>query len=452
MRRNISNKTLSILAVAAGVLILLVAVLSLNPPPPTGSIYSNMYIHGLPVGGLTSEEADAALMQQFQPSLDEITITFIHQGQIVAERSYKDLGIQLDFTEVIQVARDYSNRRNLPSRIARLLGRPHKVTLEPALDYNQSKIEAQLQEIVSQVELAPQNASFAYDSGQISIIEEADGLTVDTESAQESLGEMINSFGGGAVVFNTSTIPPRFTIDDLNFEVFAIGTYSTSIMDHDADPRVRNIRRASDRIHNHMLFPGDVFSASALIGVHLPDSDYEKAIVLVRGEPVEDVGGGICQVVTTLYNAVLLSELTVVQRHNHSARVSYADYGFDATIAGDYYDFKFKNNTAHPILIVSRLEPNALSVSIYGNETRPPNRSLQFSSRRVDVIPPDPYKEVVDTTLAPGQRVVTLESQMGYRFEVFKHVFINGEEVEEIKVNTSSYRPLQGVISVGVRS
>jgi len=237
----------------------------------------------------------------------------------------------------------------------------------------------------------------------------------------------------------------------MQFTISTLGTYSTPILDQDAGPRIRNVGRASDRIHNQMLYPGDVFSASALVGTHLPDSGYEAAVVLVRGEPVEDIGGGICQVVTTLYNAVLLAELTVVQRHNHSVRVSYVDYGFDATIAGDYYDFKFKNNTSYPILIVSRLERNTLTVSIHGNESRPPNRSLQFSSRRVDIIPPEPYKEVLDTTLAPGERVITLESQMGYRFEVFKHVFIDGQETEEVQINTSSYRPLQGVISIGTR-
>jgi len=67
----------------------------------------------------------------------------------------------------------------------------------------------------------------------------------------------------------------------------------------------------------------------------------------------------------------------------------------------------------------------------------------------VDIIPPEPYKEVVDANLGPGERVITLESQMGYRFEVFKHIYVDGREVETVKVNTSSYRPLQGIISVG---
>ena len=448
-RKKISNRLLLLLAVIAVALILLLVTMALNPPAVTGSIYSNMYIHGIPVGGLTPDEAEAALMQHFQSGLDEVVINFTHEGQTIAQRNYKDLGIRLDFTDAIQAARDYSNRRNLPARVARILGRPHKVTQPPSVRFDETRLTAQVQSIADQLQTPPTNAGFAYDNGQITVTPEATGISVDTTAMLENLTQIISVMDGGTVEMLTTSLPPRFTTGDLQFDISALGTYSTHIAAGDHDARVRNIGRASERIHNQMLYPGDVFSASALIGVHLPGSEYEAAIVLVRGEPIEDIGGGICQVVTTLYNAVLLSELTVIQRHNHSARVSYADYGFDATIAGDYYDLKFKNNTSNPILITSRLGANALYVTIHGKEERPPNRSLQFSSRRVDIIPPEPYKEVIDADLAPGERIITLESQMGYQYEVFKHVFVDGQETEQIKINTSSYRPLQGIISIG---
>jgi len=448
-RKKISNRLLIVLAVIAAALILLVIAMAANPPAATGSIYSNMYIHGIPVGGLTADEAEAALMQHFQPALDQVTISFTLEGQAIAQRSNKDLGIQLDFTNAILAAREYGNRRNLPARVARILGRPHKITEAPSLKYNQERINTQLQAIAAQLQTTPTNASFVYENGQINVKAEAPGLSVDTAAAWEQLSHIIQSLSGGTVEMQATMLPPRFTTADLQFNVSTLGTFSTAISSEDHDPRVRNIGRASQRIHNQMLYPGEVFSASALIGAHLPGSGYESAIVLVRGEPVEDIGGGICQVVTTLYNAVLRSELTVVQRHNHSAKVSYANFGFDATIAGDYFDLKFKNNTSHPILITSQLDPHSLVVTIHGNESRPPNRTIQFSSSRVDVIPPEPYKEVVDQSLAPGERIITLESQMGYRYEVFKHIFVDGREVEQIKINTSSYRPLQGIISIG---
>jgi len=442
---------LIILAVTATSLALLLGAMAANPPAATGSIYSNMYIHGLPVGGLTTEEAEAALMQHFQTGLDGETIFFTYGGETVAQRSYRELGIVLDFSDAIQAAREYSNRRNLPARVSRLLGRAHNITLQPILRYDQGRLAGHLESVANKIQAKPTNASFVYENGQITIKPEADGVAVDMESATRQFNDLVAALSGGTVELSTKSTQPRYVTADLQFDVTVLGTFSTRIEAGIHDPRVRNVSRAAERIHNQMLYPGDIFSASALMGTHLPGSGYESAIVLVRGEPMEDIGGGICQVVTTLYNAVLLAELTVVQRHNHSARVSYVDYGFDATIAGDYYDLKFKNNTSHPILVTSRLTTNALYVTIHGREERPQNRTLQFSGQRVDVIPPEPYKEVVDTSLAPGERVVTLESQMGYRYEVFKHIYIDGQEVEQVKINTSSYRPLQGVVSIGQR-
>jgi len=448
-RINLSNKSLVVLALATAALVLLVLVIAVSPPAQAGRLYSNMYIHGVAVGGLTLSEAEAALMQNFQPGVDERTINFTHEGQMIAQLNYKELGIRLDFSPPLEAARDYGSKRNLPARIARLMGRPHKITEPPTLRFSQATIDARLQSVADILQTSPTDAGFAYEDGKINIKPEATGRAVDMESAARELGNLILSLSQGTIEMQTAYMPPRYTTESLQFTVSELGMFSTAVATGQEDPRVRNILRASERIHNQMLYPGDVFSASALMGAHLPGSGYEAAIVLVRGEPTQDIGGGICQVVTTLYNAVLMAELTVVQRHNHSVRVSYADYGFDATIAGDYYDLKFKNNTQHPILITSRLQASGLQVSIHGYETRPPNRTVQFSSRRVDVIPPDPYKEVVDANLPPGERIVTLESQMGYRFEVFKHIYVDGQEVERIKVNTSAYRPMQGIVSVG---
>ena len=451
LRIKLSNKALFTLTITTAALALLVFAVALFPPAPSDSLYTNMYIHGMPVGGLTVSEAEAALMQHFQPSVDERTVSFTHEGQTIARLSYKDLGIRLDFSAALDAARDYGNKRNLPARITRILGRPHKITTPPNLSYDQAIINARLQTVSDKLQISPTNAGLAYKDGKITVTPEAPGRVVNMEAAAEQLVLLISSLSGGIVEMQTTPRQPRYTTDDLRFTVSELGTFSTPIAADKDDPRVRNVRRASERIHNQVLFPGDVFSASALIGTHLPGSDYEAAIVLVRGEPVKDIGGGICQVVTTLYNAVLLAELTVVQRHNHSVRVSYADYGFDATIAGDYYDLKFKNNSMHPVLITSRMHADALHVSIHGYESRPTNRTIQFSSHRVDVIPPAPYKEVIDAGLSAGERIVTLESQMGFRFEVYKHIYIDGQEVERVKINTSAYRPLQGIISVGQR-
>jgi vancomycin resistance protein YoaR len=164
---------------------------------------------------------------------------------------------------------------------------------------------------------------------------------------------------------------------------------------------------------------------------------------------VEDIGGGVCQVVTTLYNAVLRAELQVTQRHNHSARVSYAPPGFDATVAGDYFDLKFKNTTPRPLLITAHVRGSALFVGIYGYEERKEGRSIRFEAVEIEALQPEPCEEIEDETLLPGERVVQIEPQPGYRVQLIKHVYLDGNPVEQIVINTSTYKALPGVIAIG---
>jgi vancomycin resistance protein YoaR len=112
-------------------------------------------------------------------------------------------------------------------------------------------------------------------------------------------------------------------------------------------------------------------------------------------------------------------------------------------------DLKFKNNTPRPILITSRIENEKLYVEIHGLETRESGRQLRFEVRQVEIIPPEPYREVVDPSVPFGQRQITLESQMGYHVELYKLVLINGVEISQEKINSSVYKPLQGVIAIG---
>jgi len=400
------------------------------------------------VGGLTAHEAIAALMEH--SNFDEQTVKYTVNGETKAEFTFAELGATYDFSEPVQSAINYSNRCSLLCWVGRILGRPHKIETTPNVTVDKEKFDAAFAAVSAKVDIAPQDAALALENGTVTVKPSSGGHGVDTSLAVEATTSLLNSGTGGTVELTIRPQAPRYTETDLDFPVTVLGTFSTRYDGNaNADPRVYNVRLASERIHNQMLYPGEVFSAGALIGAHLPNSGYKSAIVLVRGEPVEDIGGGVCQVVSTLYNAVLHAELAIVQRHNHSAPVSYVGHGFDATVAGDYFDLKFKNNTPHPVLITSQMQRGQLTISIHGFDSRPPERSIRFSSNRIEIVAPAPYREVVDATLPRGERFVTLESQLGYHIELLKHVYMNGQEVEVVKINTSVYKPLQGVIAIG---
>jgi len=389
-------------------------------------------------------------MEHFQPTLETQVIKYTLNNDSIAEFTFDELGARYNFDELVQTAINYSNRCGLLCRMGRLLGRPHKIESAATVTVAVDKLENVFATLSTKVDVAPQNAALALEGNEIIKKPDSVGRGIDFLLAAEATNNLIESGTGGTIELILQSLPPLYTTADLDFPVVVLGSFSTRYDGNaDTDPRVYNLRLASERIHNQMLYPDEVFSAGAFIGAHLPNSGYKPAIVLVRGEPVEDIGGGVCQVVSTLYNAVLLAELAIVQRHNHSAPVSYVGYGFDATVAGDYFDLKFKNNTTRPLLITSQMQRGQLIISVHGYDARPPERSIRFSANRVEILAPEPYREIVDATLPRGERFVTLESQLGYHIELLKHVYMNGQEVEVIKINTSVYKPLQGVIAIG---
>lgn len=442
------NKKLIIVVILSVCISLPVLVFS-GSSQEADKIYTHIYIHGIPVGGLTAIEAEAALMERFQPGLERRTLEYSINGELVATFTFADFGTRFDFSELIQEAVDYSMLGSLPSRIGRMFGRAYKINAPAGLIIVPERMESIVTGLSRKMNTATQNASFALENGNIEITPERAGRAIDIQAAALATYRVLNSLTDGVVELTLQAVQPTYTTTDFKFDVSNLGSFQTTYTGTDADPRIYNVRLAANKINNQVLHSGEIFSTGTHIGAHKPNSGFKSAIVLVRGEPVEDIGGGVCQVVSTLYNAVLAAELPVVQRHNHSVPVSYVESGFDATVAGDYYDLKFKNNTPHPILISSQMSTGNLRISIHGYESRPDNRSIRFSAKRVEVIEPEPYREVVDPTIPRDQKHITLESQPGYHIELHKHVYIDGKEVEVIKINTSIYKPLQGVVAIG---
>jgi len=442
LRKNLIGAAIAAVVIA---LLIFLSIAVLNSAPETDRIYIRTYIHGVPVGGLSAQEAEAALMERFQPGLDSRRITYYAAGEVVAEFAFADFGARFNFGELVQEAVDYSNRRSM----GRALRRANRIDTPPKYIISQERMESVFTKLSEQIDVMPKNATFMLKDGRIVVMPESTGRGLDIQALSLATEGILTSLQSGVVEITMHTIPPVYTTADFQFTVSVLGSFRTKYTGNETEARVYNVNLASDRINNQVLFPGEVFSAGAVIGANKPNSGYKAAIVLVQGEPVEDIGGGVCQVVSTLYNAVLAAELQIVQRHNHSAPVSYVEKGFDATVAGDYFDLKFKNDTQYPILISSQFVDGELRIAIHGHENRPPGRSIRFSASRVETVMPGPYREIVDASMPLGERYIVLESQMGFHVELLKHVYVDGNEVEVVKINTSIYKPLQGVIAIG---
>lgn len=131
-----------------------------------------------------------------------------------------------------------------------------------------------------------------------------------------------------------------------------------------SENRLSNIRLAISEIDGHILQPGQVFSFNGIVGRRTTTDGYKKAKILIKGKPADGIGGGICQLSSTLYNAVRLAGLVTLERHSHSKQVTYLPSGLDAAVSYGYYDYKFKNTKSYPIKIRAGIQGNYLYVNI----------------------------------------------------------------------------------------
>ena len=435
------------------------------------AIHENIYINNIAVGGLLPEEAKAALQKAAE--LDKQIIGFVYNNSLIYSFTFADFGAEYDFTTLIQEAFLYGrtgSRRERYAKLRDLKQNPHKITGTPLYRYDEAAIPKRLETVRTQASILPINASMKYEGNELSdginhgagdgynnglrsgfiIADGTPGRTPDMQAAAEQLRQILtNQEFGGQIILEMHVVPPTYGAEHFSRAQSLLGSFATNYWGGDEIPRSINIRLAASLINNTVVYPGSVFSTREALGPCTPEKGYAMAAVLIDGQLVEDYGGGICQVAGTLYNAILYAELPVVERANHSLKVHYLDFGFDAAIAGDYMDLKFKNNTSHPVLIVARARDGDLEVRIHGRETRPPNRTLAFVSERIEVIPPEPEKILVDENLPSGHVLVSTEPQNGYKYQLFRIIFVDGRQVEREKVNTSIYRPIQGVVTKG---
>ena len=211
--------------------------------------------------------------------------------------------------------------------------------------------------------------------------------------------------------------------------------------------RVSNVKLAAKLINGTVLNPGEVFSYNKVVGPRTTARGFKAAAIFAAGEVVDGIGGGICQVSSTLYMASIYADLETVKRTNHSFYVDYAPKGHDATVVYGSIDFQFKNNTDAPIKIFASANNTSVTVTIKG--TASTKKTVKLQTKTISTTP-FTEKTVVDPALKPGERVVRQAGQNGMRLEVYRVVYDeNGKVLRNEHENTTRYKPMPQIVSVG---
>ena len=242
---------------------------------------------------------------------------------------------------------------------------------------------------------------------------------------------------------------PSVSTNDIGSEAFPdlLSSFRTSFTSSNSN-RSTNIRLCSEKINGTVLMPGETFSFNQVVGKRTPEAGFKPATAYSGGKVVQEYGGGICQVSSTLYNAVLYANLEITERTNHGYKPSYVDPGLDATVSWGGPDFKFTNNRDYPIRIVCDTSNKILNVYIYGLK-RDTDYKVVLDAQYVSTVN---YKTVYqkDSSLKSGQSKVIQSGSNGCKTATYKYLYdANGTLVSSECISRDTYNPHNKIIAVG---
>lgn len=251
------------------------------------------------------------------------------------------------------------------------------------------------------------------------------------------------------------TIPLKITIaektlSDLGAEAFPneLGSYSTKFNVSNSN-RNNNIKLATNKINGTIILPGETFSYNQTVGKRTIQAGFKEAGAYAGGQVVQEVGGGICQVSSTLYNAVLYANLEIVERSNHHFETSYVAASRDATVSWGTLDFKFKNNRKYPIKVVATCNNGVVSVGIYGIKEEVEYEVIIQSKKLSTVYRETKYEN--DNSIESGKEVVVQNGHEGCISEAYKIVRLNGETISSTLLSRDKYYALDRIIKIGTK-
>ena len=397
----------------------------------------NTVIGGIDIGGMTVEEAEAAVNGYFQSIADSNFIINVNQTPVSIAVSSFDY--KWTYGNEIKEAAKIGKSGGLVSRYREItdnLCDGYVKDVETSV--NPDAVNAFVSERLIPLNTEPQNASIRRENGEFIITPEIYGVSLNQEATVNGIVENFASETPAESLDAVAEITsPGILSEQLATIQSELGKYSTPIRD-DSWGRLTNIKVASGRLNGRVLMPGEQLSVSKTILPRTTENGYRKGIQFNNGSNEEAIGGGVCQVSTTLYGALVRSELQIDERHPHSMVISYSAYSTDAAIASGSKDLVFTNNQATPIYIQGYVSNGRLYFHIYGQETRPENRTVEFKSVTVSK-KTYPDKTVYSSSYPAGYKKSTGSHHAAVTSYLEKIVYVDGNEVSRDRVSYDVY-------------
>lgn len=402
-----------------------------------GTITGNITINGINVANLTPEQAKLALSQTAQDQEGEFLITLAFAGR--EEKVKASLfGVSPNVDETIRRAMLLTRTGGIGDR-EEAMGNAEPMAFNLEITYDDATLEDSIRNAIPQLNLVPVEPHVEVNmavEGSFDFVEGKPGIQVNEDEFVKEIAEMVRSGNfTGTIEVPGEITQPTYTIDEIKQHTVKIASASTSYSKSSAASRVFNIKKMCGLLSGSTVKPGETFSANETAGPRTVENGWQKAKGIENGVYTDQAGGGICQVTTTLYNALLKADMEIVSRRPHSIPASYVKYALDAMVTTGGSDLKFKNTTDWPVFLLLYVNEKTQTVTaeVYGTPL-PDGMSIKLESVTVEITPyeDDPVIVTDPDLVRRGRNRIVAEAWKVYYDK-------DGKEIKRVKANTSTY-------------
>ena len=427
-----------------------------------GVFYPNIYVNDIPLEGKTLDEAAAVVSQQVTALISSWRITLRTQDGRSWDITGKDLGMQYDVADQLDQLWAIGHTGTSAQRYEQVkVVEEEPVFRYTTLTYDMSSINQILAQIKSEVDKAPVSATKVYDDTvwpPYTYTDDVDGQELDITGLNEQIMGMVDRLESGVVDLAPTPVKAPITRAYLESQIVKLSSFETTIGNTSTEGRFANIKLGTEMFNHLIIKSGESVSFNKVTGKRTEANGFQQALELAYGEYVMGWGGGICQVSSTLYNAVVNAGLEIRSRTQHSRPSSYVEKGLDATVQDDRIDFVFRNNTNADIFIETEYYKKGsyyrCKFTIYGRPD-PNGYSYKLVSEVVQTIekPETVYKpdKEMQYVVYDDEEYVYSKGEDGYIVDVYLVTMdANGLEVSREKKYTDTYKAVAPVTYVGV--
>lgn len=421
------------------------------------TFYDKTMINGVDVSGLKKDEAENLLKTNFISKKDNLSLTLQSDDD-----NYIINGKELEFVGNFQGDLDrilsYGHEGNIFNK-QKIKKHINSEGLEIYLPYEDmlGGLSQKVEGVIEQVEKLPSAPQILFDPNAIQMFtlqEGKAGRIVDRDMLNKNISQALAN-GESIIQIPTQEVLPKEDLKDLLNQISLRSKFSTNYS-KSSQSRKYNIKRALDSFNGMIVEPNQRVSFNEVTGTRTLDNGYKDGKIIIDGNYVSGIGGGVCQASTTLYNALLRADIEVDKAFHHSLPPTYIPLSFDAMVSEGYADLEFVNNLDTPIFIKTYCNDNEASVEIYGTKLEE-GMEIKTRCELVNVIPhegdtivKDRLGEYSNKVLYEGEYYRLKYPHEGYETRGFLQYYKNGELVEEKEIRHDKYNPQRGIIVEGM--